>query len=86
MGKSKKTKFEVAVSDRVAKLRREKGLSQAELATLIEVTRGFIGQVESPDSRSSYSLDHLNRIAFELNCSLRTLLPIKPIVEDNWDK
>lgn len=86
MGEVKKSNFEIAVADKVAEIRRLKGLTQSDLATMLEVTRGFIGQVESPNNSSSYSLDHLNRIAFELNCSVHDLLPSKPIVEQGWDK
>lgn len=86
MGKAKKSNFEIAVADKVADMRRIKGLSQADLATMLEVTRGFIGQVESPNSPSSYSLNHINRIAFELNCSICELLPLNSVVEDNWDE
>jgi transcriptional regulator with XRE-family HTH domain len=86
MSKAQKSRFEKAVADRVADLRRQRGLSQDAIATMLEVTRGFIGQVESPNSPSSYSLDHLNRLAFELNCSLHDLLPKHAIAEPNWDK
>jgi transcriptional regulator with XRE-family HTH domain len=85
MGEGRKSNFELAVADKVADMRRLKGLSQSDLATILEVTRGFIGQVESPNSPSAYSLDHLNRLAFELKCSVHDLIPAIPIVEGDWD-
>ncbi|PQJ10784.1 transcriptional regulator [Flavipsychrobacter stenotrophus] len=86
MGKAKKSFFEIAVADKVAEIRRAKGLSQSDLATILDVTRGFIGQVETPSSRSAYSVDHLNRLAYDLGCSVHDLLPADPIVESSWDK
>ena len=85
MSKSKKTRFELAVAYKIAALRREKGLSQTELATKLDVTRGFIGQVESPNFPTCYSLDQINRIAYEFKCSIHDLLPVRPIMEDHWD-
>lgn len=86
MGKAKKSKFEMAVADKVAELRRQKNLSQDAIAAMLEVSRGFIGQVESPNSPSCYSLDHINRLAFELNCSIHDIIPQQPIEEPEWDK
>jgi len=86
MGKAKKSRFELAVSYKIAAIRRSKGLSQDTIAAMLEVSRGFIGQVESPNSPSAYSLDHINRLAAELKCSIHDLLPSLPIKEDDWDK
>lgn len=86
MAKTLKTLFEMAVANKVAEVRRDKGLSQDAIATMLEVTRGFIGQVESPNNPSCYSLDQINRLAYELECSIHDLLPAKPVVEPNWDK
>jgi transcriptional regulator with XRE-family HTH domain len=86
MGTVKKTKFEMAVAMQVAEVRRQRGLSQDALATMLEVSRGFIGQVESPNSPSAYSLDQINRLAYELECSVYDLLPQQPIAEDFWDR
>ncbi len=86
MGRAQKSKFEMAVADKVAELRRQKGLSQDAVAAILEVSRGFVGQVESPNSPSSYSLDQINRLAFELGFQIKDLLPEKPIPEESWDK
>lgn len=85
MSKSKKTAFEMAVVDKVATIRREKGISQDGIATILGLTRGFIGQVESPSNASTYSLNHLNRLAFEFGCSVHDLVPESPIEEIGWD-
>lgn len=83
--RKRKTKFEMAIVQKVTAMRREQGLSQKKIAGLLEVTKGFIGQVESSNSPSIYSINHLNRLAYELNCSLNDLIPSQPIIEDDWD-
>lgn len=82
---SKKTKFEMAVISRIAELRREKGLSQEDIAMFLDVSRGFIGQIESMNSPSTYSLNQINRLAFMLECSVHDIIPHTPIEEDTWD-
>lgn len=84
--KKQKTKFEIAVMEIIRELRYEKGYNQDDMAELMGVTRGFIGQVESLNSDSTYSLNHLNRLAHELKCSVADLLPKKPVVEPGWKK
>lgn len=85
MGKAQKSKFDMAVADKVAELRRKRGLSQDAIAAMLEVSRGFIGQVESPNNPSSYSLNQINRLACEFGCTICELLPSMPIIEDSWD-
>lgn len=70
----------------VRELRYEKGYNQDDMAELMGVTRGFIGQVESLNSDSTYSLNHLNRLAYELKCPITDLLPKKPVTEPDWKK
>lgn len=70
-------KIEQYVIDRVRDMRLEKGISQAELADRIDVTRGFIGAVENPRQRAKYNLRILNEIAKVLDCSIREFFPEK---------
>lgn len=79
-----KTKFEIAVMEIVKALRQKKNLSQDDLATLMNVSRGFIGQVESLSNPSTYNLNHLNKLAFELKCSVADFIPAKPVKEYGW--
>ena len=58
MSAPKKTKFEIAVSDKVKEMRVEKGFSQEYIAGLLQLTTGFIGQVESPNHPRKYNLNH----------------------------
>ncbi len=71
--------IEQYVIDKVRQLRTEKGISQAELANLINVSIGFIGNVENPKYRAKYNIVHLNEIAKVLNCSIKDFFPIFPI-------
>lgn len=80
-----KTKFEMAVIDKVTEMRRKKNLSQDEIAIILGLSRGYIGQIESPNSPSTYNINHLNRLAYELGCSPQDFMPNKPIVEEGWD-
>jgi len=70
-------KIEQFVIDRVRDIRQEKGISQAELAGRIDVSRGFIGAVENPRQRAKYNLVVLNEIAKVFDCSIRDFFPEK---------
>lgn len=78
---AKKTKFELAIIDRVKDVRIAKKYTQDDLAFFLNASRGFIGQVESPKSASKYNLNHLNKLAAEMGCSPRDFIPEKPIQE-----
>ena len=74
-----KTKFEIAVIDLVKEMRIKKKYTQDDIALFLNSTRGFIGQIESPNSSSKYNLDHLNKLAIEMGCSPKDFIPDKPI-------
>lgn len=82
MDRVRKTKFEKAVIDNVTQLRRQKGLSQEYLANVLNLTKGFIGQIESPKHPSKYNLNHLNILAREMDCSPKDFMPVDAINED----
>lgn len=81
MAKPQKSKFELAVIERVTAMRRQKGLTQEYLAEVLGLSKGFIGQIESPRSPSKYSLDQLNKLAEEMNCSPQEFIPERFIIE-----
>ena len=83
MNSQKKSNIELAIIRRTIAVRKEKGLSQNNVAKMLDLTRGFIGQVESINSSSVYSLDHLNRLALKLNCSLHDFVPKDPIIDSD---
>ncbi|TCD03954.1 XRE family transcriptional regulator [Pedobacter psychroterrae] len=72
------TEVEQYVIDRVKSMRNERGISQAKLANLLEVSQGFIGDCENPKYRAKYNLNHINRLAKIFNCSFQDFFPDSP--------
>jgi transcriptional regulator with XRE-family HTH domain len=81
MPKNRKSKIEQYVIDKIKEIRTEKNISQTQLALALETSRGFIGQVESPQSASKYNINHLNTIANELEVSIKEFFPDQPFPE-----
>ena len=81
-----KTNIELFVINRVRAQRLEQKLSQDDIAVMLDTTRGFIGQVESPKHSAKYNLNHLNKLAIEFGCPLYDFLPENPIVEKEVKK
>lgn len=81
MKRAGKSKFDLAVINRVKEIREKKGFTQDDIAEFLDTSPGYIGQVESPTTRSKYNLNHLNRLAFEMKCSPRDFLPEDPFAE-----
>jgi len=71
--------IEQYVINSVKEKRLEKGLSQKELAYMLDVSEGFIGDVENPNYRAKYNLNHLNELALIFSCSPKDFLPERPI-------
>ncbi|MCF0073739.1 helix-turn-helix domain-containing protein [Dyadobacter sp. CY261] len=72
---AEKTDFEIAVINQVRKVRKAKGYTQDDLAMFLNLTRGFIGQIESPKFPSKYNVEHIGILAREMNCSPKDLMP-----------
>ncbi len=72
----------MAVINKVRDFRIKNGLTQDHIAGVLEFSRGYIGQVESPTTGSKYNLNHLNKLALEFGCTVHDLIPEKPIVEN----
>jgi transcriptional regulator with XRE-family HTH domain len=73
------TAIEQFVIDKVRKMRQAKGISQADLAVLLETSEGVIGDIESTSRNSKYSIRHLNDLAKIFNCSPKDFLPDAPL-------
>ncbi|HVZ95446.1 MAG TPA: helix-turn-helix transcriptional regulator [Chitinophagaceae bacterium] len=71
------TEIELYVINTVKEKRIKKGWSQRELAYRLDVSIGFIGDVENPRRRAKYNLNHINRLAEIFDCSPRDFLPEK---------
>ena len=54
-------------------------MSQEELAIHLNLSRGFIGHIESPNFIAKYNLEQLNLIAKLFKCSPRNFLPENPL-------
>lgn len=77
----RKSKIDMAVINKVKEFRIKNDLSQDGLASILGMTRGYIGQVESPRTLSKYNMVHLNTLALEFGCSLKDFMP-DPIPEN----
>lgn len=74
----KKSKFELAIVENVKQVRNRHKRSQSYIAMILDVSDGYIGQIESEKSSSMYSYDQLNKIALEFNCSPKDFMPEQP--------
>jgi len=79
MKKADVTEIDQYVIDKVRELRKDKKISQRDLANLLDMSYGFIGDVESPKEPAKYNLSHLNEIAKVFKCSIKDFLPDKPL-------
>ena len=86
MDNPKKTRFDIAVADRVREMRMKRGFTQRYIADALGVSPGFIGQVESINNETKYSLNQLNRLAKEFDCSPRDFIPERYIEEKDWSE
>ena len=75
MSESLKSDIESFVIKKVKEKRELLKLSQSELAFKLDVSNGFIGQVESPKYPTKYNLNHLNKLAVILGCSPKDFMP-----------
>jgi transcriptional regulator with XRE-family HTH domain len=71
--------IEQYVIDIVREKRKERKWSQKELAYRLDVSIGFIGDVENPNYRAKYNLNHINELANVFECSPKDFLPEKPL-------
>lgn len=69
------TKIEQHVINAVREKRVEAKISQKELAYLLDVSIGFVGNIENPRYKSKYNLNHINKLADIFNCSPKDFLP-----------
>lgn len=71
------TEIEQYVINKVKEIRTSKGISQAKLAHLIDLSVGFVGNVENPKHVAKWNLNHLNRISKELDVPFKDFFPEK---------
>lgn len=76
-----KTVTEYEIVKLVLSIRNREKKTQRDMADLLKVSAGFIGQIEMESSSSMYSYNQLNELAKYLNCSLKDFMPEKWIEE-----
>jgi putative transcriptional regulator len=69
-----KTNFQNEVVNRIRQLRLDNDISQIQLANIIDVSNGQIGNIESPKFQHKYTLKHLYTIARHFNVPLEFIL------------
>ncbi|RDC55640.1 XRE family transcriptional regulator [Pedobacter chinensis] len=78
------SKIEQYVIDKVRELRLEKKFSQTKLSVHMGLSEKFVGNVESLKTPDKYNLNHLNKIAEILGCSMKYFFPESPFkIEEN---
>lgn len=70
-----KTKIEWAIVQNVRRIRKENKKTQRDIANVLTVSPGYIGQIETESSASMYSFDNLNKLAKYLGCSMGLFMP-----------
>lgn len=83
MAKKGKTKFQLEVINLVKEIRIRQDLSQDDIADFLDVSRGYIGQIESVNSPSKYTLDQLNKLAVDMRCSPKDFIPANPTLKNH---
>jgi transcriptional regulator with XRE-family HTH domain len=71
------------VIEKVKEFRQKANMSQADLAAHLNVSYGFIGQVENPTKKAKYNIKHLNALAIIFKCSPQDFLPSMPFPLSN---
>lgn len=71
--------IEQYVINKVRERRIQAGITQATLSLAMDLGSSFVGNVESSKSDDKYNINHLNKLAIILECSIRDFFPIDPI-------
>lgn len=79
MAEIKKTDLDLFIVQKVKEMRLKHRMSQAVVATKLDLSNGFFAQIENPKHRAKYNIAHLNKLAKIFNCSPRDFLPEHPL-------
>jgi len=74
-----KSKIEEVIVKNTILMRKKNKKTQRDIAAVLNVSPGYIGQVESTKSPSMYTYDQLNELAKFFNCSPKDFMPEKPV-------
>ena len=79
MPKNKKNKIDWYIISQVRDMRLFKHLSQDDIAIHLNLSKGYIGHIESPNFIAKYNTGHLNELAKLFKCSPKDFWPEKPV-------
>ena len=74
-----KSKIDWHIINTVRQMRLDKGLSQDDIALHLDLSKGYIGHIESPHFIAKYNTGHLNELAKLFKCSPKDFMPEKPL-------
>lgn len=74
-----KSSIELYIVNAIREKRKSLKKSQEDIANVLGVTVGYIGQIESKKLKSMYSYDQLNELAKFFKCSPKDFMPGKAI-------
>ena len=74
-----KNKIDWFIINQIREMRLEKGLSQDDIALHLDLSKGYIGHIESPNFIAKYNTGHLNELAKLFKCSPKDFMPEKPL-------
>lgn len=77
--KNLKSKIDWFIISQVKEMRNTRGLEQDDIAIHLNVSTGFIGQIESQNFRAKYNTQHINELAKLFKCSPKDFMPEKPL-------
>lgn len=77
--KNLKNKIDWFIVNQVREMRLEKGLSQDDIALHLEMSKGYIGHIESPNFIAKYNTSHINELAKLFKCSPKDFMPENPL-------
>jgi transcriptional regulator with XRE-family HTH domain len=77
--KNQKSKIDWYVINKVREMRMEKKFSQDDIAIHLNLSKGYIGHIESPNFIAKYNNRHLNELAKFFKCSPRDFFPENPL-------
>lgn len=76
MGKT--SEIEQFVIDKIREIRLLKNISQRQLSISMGLSGKFVGNVESTKTSEKYNINHINKIAEILECSIKDFFPETP--------
>jgi transcriptional regulator with XRE-family HTH domain len=77
--KNLKNKIDWFIINQVRQMRLDQGLSQDDVAIHLNLSKGYVGHVESPNFIAKYNTTHLNELAKLFKCSPKDFMPDKPL-------